>query len=205
MTFPNQAPDSSVDGILQPTQPDPPYQIQPGQSLEDYLQQFIAGVTNLNPTSIRPRWQLEPANLPDLDTNWAACGILTQKPIGPYSAAIHDPTGDGYDELQRHEEIDYLVSFYGPDSTAHALNLADGLKIWQNVSGLCLVGLSFIECRSTLRVPELIKEQWVERIDQRLIFRRIIRRNYPILNVLLATGTIETDGPAQFSQGFSVP
>lgn len=196
MAIPNQAPDSSVAGFLQPTQPEPSYQLGSAQPLEDYLQQFVAGVAGLDSTLVRPRWQPEPPNLPDYGTDWAACGITQRRPIGPYGGQIHYGSGDSLGnrtELQRHEEFDLLVSFYGPDCDAFASNLGDGVQIWQNRSLLRFSGLAFVEAQETLRLPELIKNRWTDRADKTLVLRRIIRRNYPVLDLASAAGWVLPD------------
>lgn len=202
MTIPNQAPDSSVAGFLQPTQPEPDWQISAG-SLDDYLQQMVAGVAGLDGSLVRPRWQPEPPNLPDWATDWCATGITRRRPIGAYSAQLHDCENDtggpGHNELQRHEEFDLMCSFYGPNCDVYASNLHDGLQIWQNYAALRLSGMALVEVQETLRVPELIKQRWWDRCDKTLVLRRIIRRNYPILNVLSAGAEIVTDGPSGYT------
>lgn len=194
MAIPNQAPDSSVAGALQGSPPGQlPAQTPPGQPLENYLQQWVAAVAYMDGTLVRPRWQLEPPNLPDINSDWATLGIIETRPIGPYPAVIRHPTlndGDGADEVQRQEEFDLLVSFYGPHAGAYASNLHDGLAIWQNYSALRLAGMAFVEIGVTTRVPELIRQQWVDRADKLLTIRRFIRRFYPVLNLLSASARI---------------
>jgi hypothetical protein len=41
--------------------------------------------------------------------------------------------------------------------------------------------------------PDLINEQWVRRYDMQLTFRRKITRTYPVLNILTAQGTVQTN------------
>ena len=187
--IPNQAPDSSVNGYLQPGRSDEFSLDHPqngfdagslglpqleGQSLEDYLQQYVAGVSYLDGTLVRPRWQEEPPNLPDFGVDWCAVGIVNHRPIGLYAAVVHHGDGDGHDEMQRHEDLDVLASFYGPNADSYATNLHNGLMIWQNVSVLRLVGMAFVDISDHTRAPELIKSRCWERIDKTLTLRRTL-------------------------------
>jgi hypothetical protein len=217
MTIPNQARDSSQAGYLQPGRTDQfvldtsgaygldhgywtSLQLE-GPALEDYIQQFVAGVAGLDGTLVRPRYQPEPPNLPDFSVTWCAVGIVRKRPIGVYGATIHDPVNDGHDLVQRHEDIDVLASFYGPQCDYYAANLHSGLMIWQNKSALAAVGMAFVEIGEGTRAPEFIKNQWLDRIDKPLWLRRIIQRVYPVLNILEAAGTVTAD-PGTYTASF---
>ncbi len=200
MSIPNQAPDSSVTGFLQPMST-PDGQVPPGQPLENYLQQFVAGIAGMDGTMVRPRWQPEPANLPDWGVDWCAVGVMRRTPIGVYAWVQHfcdnEFNGPGHSEAQRHEELEVLATFYGPNCDAYCTNLQNGLMIWQNWSALRLVGLAFVEAQTPAHAPELIRERWWDRYDLTLIFRRIVRRNYPVLNILSADVLLHLDGTKQ--------
>lgn len=205
--IPHQAPDSSSRGFIAPSadpfsfddpdlgfdegfwQPIP----EAGQALDDLFQQMVAGICQLDGTLVRPRWQAEPPDLPDFGTDWAAVGITARRPIGPWSAVQHDSRGNGRDWLQRHEYVDLLATFYGPNADANAGQLQDGLMIAQNREFLYLNHLGFTEVTSITRLPELIKNRWTERFDVRLIFSRIVIRLYPVRSLVSAAGSIATD------------
>ena len=193
--IPAQAPDSSVRGFLQGEPPGQRRgQITPGQPLENYLQQLIAGVAHMEETLVRPRWQPQPPNLPDKTYTWCATGITQHRSLGYAGIVHHGRPRPGHDLLQRHEEFDVLVSFYGPEVEWYAQNLHDGFEIWQNRSLLRYVGMAYVGAGDAMRVPELIKQEWIDRIDKTLTFRRIIVRSYPVLNLLAARFTIKTPG-----------
>jgi hypothetical protein len=202
MTIPNQAPDSSVAGFLQS---DGSLPVLGGQNLENYLQQYVAGVSYLDGPMVRPRWQPEPPNLPDYGVDWAAVGVMRHRPVGTYPAVIHHREDQGHDEMQRHEELDILCSFYGENADIYAENFHDGLMIWQNISVLRLSGMALVEVSDSTRNPELIRERWWNRIDKPLVLRRIIRRNYPVLNVLSAEAWVNTDGSTHYTAVARVP
>jgi hypothetical protein len=191
MTIPNQAPDSSVSGYLQPI-PTPPGLPEPlgSQDLDNYIQQMVAAVAGIDEILVRPRFQPEPPNLPDFVTDWVAVGVQRHRPIGFVQATIHHPEGNGHDETQRHEEIDVLASFYGPRSNHYATNFHNGMLIWQNRSLMRLVGMSLVEVGDGIRAPELVKNLWLDRMDKTVTLRRIIRRDYPVLNLLRSKGYV---------------
>ena len=198
MAIPNQAinNDSAHAGFLQPTEPQPGGQLPPGDTMANYLQQFIAGVAGMEGSSVYQRWQIEPPNLPAYGVDWAAVGMIRRRQIGIYAATIHHPldnNGDGSTEMQRHEEFDILCSFYGENSQHYCDNLIDGLMIWQNKSALHLAGMKFVEVQEPTFSPELIRQQWWSRWDATVVMRRIIRRNYNVLNLLEAFFKINTD------------
>ena len=197
MAVPDQAPDSSQDGFLQGS---PPRQITPSQPLENFLQQLVAGVAGLEETLVRPRWQPQPPNLPDKALNWAASGITKWHELG-YAAVQHMSEGDGHDEMQRQEAFDLLVTFYGPLCATYASNLIDGFNIWQNRSRLKRIGLNYTGHGDVMRVPELIKNEWIDRCDVTLSWTRMIVRDYPVLNLLDAAFTLNTDGVTKYSHG----
>jgi hypothetical protein len=175
-----------------------------GIALEDFVQQFVAGVSGLPGQNVRPRWQPEPPNIPDFGVDWCAVGITRHRPIGTWASVTHCSAGDGYDMMQRHEDLDILCSFYGPGADDFAGNLHNGLMIWQNRSLLTLVGMAFVEISEGIRAPEFIKNRWLERTDKPLWLRRIIVRTYPVLNLLSASGAVIPDPGGTYQAPFTV-
>jgi hypothetical protein len=180
--------DSTSPGYLAPLQTPQPLE---DTVLEDFLQEIFVGLTGLPGQNVFPRWQVEPANLPDVGTDWAALGI-TSATSDTYAAVLHDPTGNGQDELQRHEAINILVSTYGPNSRRTMGLFRDGLMIPQNRDALTANGMGQVDTGELLNAPEMIKGQWLRRVDMRWTIRRAIWRVYPVLNLLSAQGTIYT-------------
>lgn len=179
-------------------------------ALDDAVQSAVAGITGLNGTLVRPRWQAVPPNQPSVDTSWAAVGV-TRKTPDANAFIAHDPTGEGADKMQRHETIEVLVSFYGPAASANAARLRDGLSIAQNRDMIRTatgptgvdVGMSFVSCGETIVVPDLVNTKWLRRVDLPLTFRRRIDRTYPVLNLLSAQGSFEAE--PDHSQSWETP
>lgn len=181
---------SATGGYLTPSAAPAPLE---GQALNDFIQQWVVGITGLDGTMVRPRWQAEPPNIPTAGVAWAAIGI-TSRPSDTYPYVKHDPTGLGSDELQRHETLNVLVSFYdlGTNGLAdqYAALLHDGTAIPQNSEALGAADMKFIACGEPVTVPSLLKQRWLYRVDLPVELRRQITRIYAVENLLSAQGTL---------------
>lgn len=185
---------SATGGYLVPAASPAPLE---GQSLNRFLQQFVVGITGLDPTLVRPRWQPEPPNMPAVDATWVAIGITSRR-ADTFAAIVRDPTGDGADTVQRHEEFDLLCSFYGPAADDTASMLREGLSVAQNREPLGLADMGLVSVSDTMAAPALINDRWQYRLDMTVTIRRQIRRTYPVLSILTAgiTVTIDSTPPA---------
>jgi hypothetical protein len=183
--------DSSTGGFLYATDPG-----LEGQGLQRVIQQWITGVTGLDGSLVRPRWQTEPPNIPVESEVWVAFGIGNAS-VENYPYIEHDPTGDGKDILQRHERFEVLCSAYDLGSTGLAdetLSLfRDGMAIPQNQEALRQNGISLIEISDMVSVPVLLKERWYYRVDMNVVLRRQIMREYAVFNIASANGAVFTD------------
>lgn len=181
--------DSSTGGYLSPAVASPPLE---DDALTAIFQQMIVGITALPGNMVRPRWQPNPPKQPEPTINWCALGISVQTPDdGP--AIVHNGAGNGSDTYIRHEQIDVLASFYGPNAMQNAQLLSDGLAIPQNLEQLKAQDMNSVDTGKIIPAPDLLNEQWVRRYDIELTFRRKITRSYAVLNILTAQGTVQTD------------
>lgn len=180
--------DSSTGGYLSPAVSSPPLE---DDALTAIFQQMIVGITGLPGNMVRPRWQPNPPKQPEPSTDWCALGINVQN-LDDGPAIIHNGAGNGSDTYIRHQQINVLASFYGPDGMQYAQLLSDGLAIPQNLEQLKAQDMNSIETGEIRPVPDLVNEQWIRRYDLELSFRRKITRTYPVLNILTAQGTLET-------------
>jgi len=158
--------------------PIPPYD----GSLDDIFHDLIQGVTGIDPTLIRPRWQPSPPNQPDFDANWVAFGITSQE-VDTFAWVGHNPAGNsglGTNELERDERVTVLHSFYGPSGSALMARYRDGLQIDQNREALATFGVKLVEVQPSPNVPALLKEKWVRRIDLPVVFIRRVKRSYSV-------------------------
>lgn len=180
---------SATGGYLAPASPSPPLE---DADIDAVFQRAIVGITGLDGTLVRPRWQLTPPKQPDPSVNWCAFGIVDFKvDAGP--AIRHIPTGDGSDEYVRHEDIILACTFYGPMAQRYAAMTRDGMAIPQNIEALKLDGVVYIDSMEIRSVPELVNQLWIKRYDLPLKFRRQIKRTYQVLNILSADPTLVSD------------
>lgn len=178
------APDSTQPGYLGPTT----LNVE-GDTWEDFLHDVIAGVTGLNPTLVRPRWQAQPPVTPAVNVTWCAFGVMNT--TADYEPWInHYGTDPAHDLLQRMERVTVLTSFYGPLAQETASVLRDGLYIDQNRAAFRANAVGIIEVDDILRTSDLFREQFRERSDLNLILRREIRRSYNVLNLVRARGPL---------------
>jgi hypothetical protein len=180
---------SNVAGYLLPANTPAPLE---DDALDDFLGDVVAGITGLDrDTLVRPRWQPDPPNMPDRSVTWAAVGVVDHDPdTYAYTGLLADGTSQ---DLIRHETLTIVVTFYGPNSGTVGTQFRDGLMVDQNREALMTAGFGLIDTSGPTKAPELIKEQWYQRSDITWMTRREIRRNYPILSLLSAHGTIYTD------------
>lgn len=187
-------PDSRQAGYLGPdTSPQPSHDV----SWEDFLHDIIAGITGLDPTLVRPRWQPEPPDMPDLGVNWVAFGVTeSQVDFEPWVG--HNDAGNGglgQDILQEHQVDTVMCSFYGPHAGRYASYLRRGFYIEQNRAVLRANAAGLVEVTALNRSPEYIRNQWLDRVDTNVIIRREIRFNYDVCTLIQATGLITANPP----------
>lgn len=157
--------------------------------LDNVLQAMIVGITGLNQQMVRPRWQPTVQKQPEPTTNWCSIGVVSSR-ADTYAYIQHlfgsDITAPAGDLEQRHEELEVLASFYGPQAKTNLGILRDGLGITQNLEAAKAAGLYFVEMESARAAPDFINQQWVRRWDTALRFRRMVARVYGINNILSA-------------------
>lgn len=187
---------SATGGYLSPAVASPPLA---DADLDAILQKAVVGVTGLPGSLVRPRWQPGNPKHPEPGTNWCAIGVGAIL-VDDSPAIEHAAAGQGSDRYTRHEEFEVLATFYGPEGQRNALRMRDGLAMPQNMEALKRDGVAFIEAYAIRPVPELLSQQWVRRYDLLMRFRRDVRREYAVLNLLGAQVDVADDtGHADFT------
>lgn len=208
--------DSSTGGYLAPVDAQPPPE---DAALDAIFQQLVAGISGLPGAMVRPRWQPTVPKQPEANINWCAIGVSDQTmDAGP--AIIHQGSFDqgvltsdgstvvtadatpvdvvnpnGQDVMYRHEDIDVLCSFYGPNAKGFAHQFADGLSIPQNIEQIKALSMAFVSVSSIRATPDFFNEQWIRRYDLTAHFRRMVTRTYAVLNILSAQPGYHSDNP----------
>lgn len=190
--------DSSTGGYLVPSSPPPIEDV----ALDAFLQGSVTGMTGMPGQRVRPRWQPNPPKYLEASVDWCAIGIVSETPeFSAYTKHFrgepsnpNDPAGQGFDEQQRHEVLDIMASFYGPNSRGNANSFRAGLAVDQNRESFFLQNMSFVstDCKIT-NTSELINEVWFRRVDLTFCVRREIDRTYPVLNILSVPITFTSD------------
>ena len=202
MTAPNT---SATGGFLQPTSP---------PALEDdalaiALQATVAGITGIDGTLVRPRWQATPPQQPEAQVDWCGIGVLNEEPEGNM-VMQHDPSGDGFSVSYQNVILEVMASFYGPNAGGYANILREGLLVTQNRDAMKALNLNLVgEPGGTKKAPVMVNNRWLNRTDISFRIRHLITRTWAIENIIAAGGTIyqqqgSSAGEVEASQPFLV-
>ena len=178
------ATDSSVAGYLAPSSA-PVYD----DALDNTIHDLIVGLAGITGDLVRPRWQPEPPTQPAYSANWVAFG-LTGTDVDSFAYEHHSPTGEGPTSVERDELLTYIHSFYGPGAHGLCERFRDGFEISQNRDALRSAGLTLVEVQRAVKIPALLKEKWVPKVDVTVVYRRRTSRAYPVLTLRSANADL---------------
>jgi hypothetical protein len=180
---------SATGGYIQPTGSLP----DEDATLADGIQMLVVGITGLDGSLVRPRWQPVPPKQPESNIDWCAVGVLSQSSEANVSLR-HNADGLGSTTSFETQMLEIMASFYGPNSGGNANLLRAGLMIAQNREALFLkdMALSGIPDKS-VRMPEMVSQTWVDRSDLAFMIRRKITRIWPIENMDSADITVNNN------------
>lgn len=158
-------------------------------TLSQFIQTVLVGVSGVVGSLVRPKWQIQPPQQPDIDVNWIGFGINV---LSPDTYGYVGMDANGVTTSQRQEAIEVGLSLYGPDWPDIAGLIVDGFQITQNLEALRSVNMGFVETTPPRQVPDLVNERWVPRGEMSVILRRQITRTYPIVSIVSASGSVNT-------------
>ena len=147
---------------------------------------------------VRPAWQPFNGGYPDIGINWCSFGFRRSEP-DVNGQMLMTEEGEGY--FFRHETLDVLFSFFGEDGQQLALALRDGLTLWQNRVALEKNGIDLLKIEGVERVPELVNQQWQNRIDLRVKFRRNSITSYNVGTIKQVSMTINGEVQDEWQAG----
>lgn len=182
--------DSSTGGYLQPA---PQFPAVPGGvTFTQFLQSVFAGISGIDPTLVRPKWQPNAPKRPSNDQNWLALAVVgDEADANAWVGSVLDGHGNTINTTQRFVELEIQCSFYGPQSKEYMDLTRDGFQVPQNRFVMEAGGLGFFKTDKGHRVPDLLNEVWVDRWEMTYFIRQEILRSYPILTFASASGTIQ--------------
>jgi hypothetical protein len=153
-----------------------------------FIQTVLVGLSELDGTLVRPKWQVQPPKQPDILVDWISFGInVSTANANAFVGIVNDKT-----IMQRHEKLEITCSFYGPNAFNLSQLVRDGFQIQQNLDGLRSANMGFTETAPATHLPELINERWVNRYDMNIFLQREVQSEYPIYSFLSVNGTINT-------------
>ena len=193
---------SAIGGFLTPTSPLPIEDV----ALEDVITATVAGITGIDPTLVRPRWQPSPPKEPEYCIDWCGVGVLNETPDAGLPSIIHNPAdngGLGSSTTYQQSILEIMASFYGPNARGLASLLRDGLMVSQNREAMAALDMALVsKPGESRRVPELINNIWRNRVDVSFSVRRNVKRTWAIESALSVPVTITGDDGT--SQSFTV-
>lgn len=168
------------------------------EALRVFFQQMVSGITGIDGTMVRPRWQAEPPNIPAFGTNWAAIGVTKRTrdvnvSVKHISKADGQGNNIGTDFVHRTEVFDVLCSFYGPNCEGNSELLAMGLEVDQNREVMQLAGYGLVCVEDATMMADLQNDRWLTRIDLPFQMRRAQLYQYGVLELVAASATIVED------------
>jgi hypothetical protein len=178
-------PTSATGGYLRPTQ-SPLY----GQLLDQKIHTYLRGVTGLDDIFIRPMWQANPPQIPDINVTWLAFGVT-------------DIQSDQYPHQQqatltaksvRRELLTVSCISYGFNAAVVVSRIRGGMAITQNQEALQLLKMACVDVGDIRHVPELINNRYFDRYDTSITLARDIELTYNILPFTASEGIISDDG-----------
>ncbi len=158
-------------------------------TLNQFIQTVLVGISGLNGTLVRPKWQIAPPKMPDISINWLAYAVVEAAPDANAYTALNP---EQQYVSQRHQDLRIQCAFYGPNAMELANTVQDGFQIPPNRQALFLANMGFVSTGACLHIPDLVNERWVDRVEMEVRLRREIQRVYGVPVLVSAAGTINT-------------
>ncbi len=179
--------DSTTGGYLQPVTGN----ALDDQALDRVFHDLIMNLTGLDATLVLPRWQETPPNMPANGTGWIAQGVTDRR--DDIVAWEGNDSATGLYTVCRNQELDNLISFYGPNASTTEALFRDNISVAQNRDVINGLGINLVRVGDPRNASMKINERWQKRIDVTVTFRRLIWRTYPVDTISSVPITVEAD------------
>jgi hypothetical protein len=156
-------------------------------AFEDFLHDWLAGISGLAEDMVRPAFQANPSPFPDSGNTWMAFTFRRSK--GDWDPVVRGTS------IFRMEEIRILCGFYGPASGARVMQFRMSTGINQNIWPLHEQRMAFVSVDEGIIVSEKIKGKFQRRMDVEVVLRRAVQFSYAVPELASATGQILSDAP----------
>lgn len=179
---------SATGGVLLPTSPAPLND----QALEDFFQAWIVALSEYPAENVRPSWQVNPPNIPLNDVDWCSFKVSVSS-ADTFVVNLQVGSGQGYNQLRRHQVLTVRFSFWGPNASSFADLLRDNGAIPQNLEVFQLNNMGLIGFDDQVTAPEIVKNLWYRRVDMEMRVKRQIVRDYQVLSLLEASVLLDNE------------
>lgn len=168
--------------------------------LEDFLHDFLVGLSGIENTLVRPEWQVYPGvypgqnyhvpEIPDVTVDWLAFGLRNRD--GKFSPSQYMDKNDVF-HMERIEWMELFCIFYGPNSQEIAALTRDNLFVTQNNEVLTQNKMSFVRVDQIVDASMYINDRWYRRADLAITLGRLIKRTYSVVPFASANGTVTAE------------
>lgn len=170
-------------------------------ALDDIFQIMIQALAGLTGGNVVSRWQhigddaagqpqTQPI-YPSTNVDWAAFGVTRiTDDASPYIGHTTE-----LDTSYTVEDIEVLVSFYGPGGQRRGKQVAQSISHPRNNDVLAYYDMALVMCEPLTAGNEEINSQWYRRHDLPMKFRRGVTRTVDIVDILTTTVTVTGAAP----------
>lgn len=148
------------------------------------MHDFIAGLTGIDNTLVRPMYQPNPPTIPSFNTNWIAYNIVSRDADGH---TYHSLNSSDVFNMQQQKVLDLTISMYGSNALQNITNFRASIELSQNWDTLRSYNISFQQCGKAIRTPELYNMRWLDKYTITITLNQLAITNASIMSIINAT------------------
>lgn len=152
---------------------------------------LFVGISGLDNTLVRPRFQRNPPPIPTSEVDWIAFGIQElEEDFTPFKKVNNDGLTSDYVYT---DKIVLLLSFFGDNSEKYFGRVYQGLQVEQNRTALRIKNITFQNAEKMFSRYENINDQFYKRTDALFNFNRKRVDNFAEMSLLSLQDNIITN------------